>query len=121
MVYFQRATRISGSICESESMVAEIAEPPTEKDFVQYMSQFLVSLGCRSRHPRLILPGSEHKFFTSCFVIEVAKDLYLVTAAHVFKEIQQHLRSNPNLLHEFVLFFGFGRFSVRREPITFPY
>ncbi len=89
--------------------------------FVRYLSHFLVSLGCVSVSSRLIPPAKEHKFFTSGFVIEVGGEWYLVTAGHVLNAIAEYRRTQPDLIHDFVIFSGFGTFATDRELTRFAY
>lgn len=98
-----------------------MTQDETDARFVNYLSHFLVSLGCVSVSSRLIPPATEQKFFTSGFVIEVLGDWYFVSAGHVFNEIATYRRSWPHLHHQFVIFSGFGTFAATRELVRFDY
>lgn len=98
-----------------------MTEEERERRFVNYLSHFLVSLGCVSVSSRLIPPAVEHKFFTSGFVIELEGEWYLVSAGHVFNDIATHRNGHPELIHDFVIFSGFGTFATDRELARFRY
>lgn len=89
--------------------------------FVNYMSHFLVSLGCISVSSKLLPPSTERKFFTSGFVIELDGDWYLVSCGHVFNQIRQHVNGHPQLIHTFVIHTGMGTFAIDRELVRFDY
>lgn len=98
-----------------------MTQDDADAQFVRYLSHFLVSLGCVSVSSRLIPPAKEQKFFTSGFVIEVGGEWYLVSAGHVFNQIAEYRRAWPDLIHEFVIFSGFGTFATDRELTRFGY
>lgn len=97
-----------------------MAEGPDER-FVRYLSHWLVSLGCISVSSKLILPSKEHKFFTSCFVMEIEGRWCIVTAGHVLNKIDEYVKSWTNLTHRFVLYDSFGTFTTRVGLMEFDY
>ncbi len=96
-------------------------EQDSEIRFVNYLSHFLVSLGCISISSRLITPAREQKFFTSAFVMELEGVWYLVTAGHVLNRIKAYVEGWRDLLHEFVIFPSFGTFTIPAGLQRFAY
>ncbi len=89
--------------------------------FVNYLSHFLVSLGCISVSSKVIPAAQEQKFFTSGFVVELNGEWYLVSCGHVFNRIGMYIASYPQLTHTFVIHSGMGTFAIDRELVRFNY
>lgn len=93
----------------------------THSNTVEYLSHFLLSLGCISnRKSPIITLEAEKKFFTSAFMMQVSDRYFLVTAGHVIYDIRTYVEEWKQYEHLQVVFPSLGKYSTPTNPIAFP-